>query len=141
MEKNDQAQWLLLSALVVSFGIIALLLLLNTAVLVGHSSIESVMDFPKNQIRDLRNVSIAEAIIIGGEVSANTNDESDRMLYFDDNYTRYVNEMASIYERHGAIVDIKCTPYVNGSVVEGLVEVFYNDGNTIYMLNQTVNLW
>ncbi|HEY3274692.1 MAG TPA: hypothetical protein VGJ92_13060 [Methanocella sp.] len=141
MDKNDQAQWLLLSSLVVSFGIVALLLLLNTAALAGHSSIESAMDFPKNQIRDLRTISVDEARIIGSETSANFTTEADRLLHFGENYTRFVKDTINLYERQGTIVDITCTPLIDGSAVLGKIDIFYNDGNTMYMVTQTVGLW
>jgi hypothetical protein len=143
MNGNDHAQWLLLSSIVVSFGIVALLLLLNTAMLAGHSSLESAMDFPKNQLRDLRSTSLEEAVIIGNETSNLYNSDQDRRDHFQLKYEKYVNDMKGLYERHGAIVNISCSLYNDTGVSTfGVVQLAYYDGNTVYLENKlTEKLW
>ena len=51
---NDNAEWILLMGLIVSFAIIFLAILLNLSVQTGQTASESVAEFPKSQIRDLR---------------------------------------------------------------------------------------
>jgi len=57
MEKlNDNAQWLILLALIISFGIFFLAYLVNQSMLVGQSTAESVLEFPKNDIQNIRSI-------------------------------------------------------------------------------------
>ncbi len=52
---NDQAQWIVLLGLIISLGIFFLAIILNQSILVGQTTAESVLEFPKSDIQDLRN--------------------------------------------------------------------------------------
>ena len=56
---NDDAQWIVLMGFVVSFSLFFLAMILNQSTLVGQTTAESVLDFPKNDIRDVRSVIIS----------------------------------------------------------------------------------
>jgi hypothetical protein len=66
---NDDAQWIVMLGFVVSFSLFFLAMILNQSTLVGQTTAESVMEFPKNDIRDVKNV-IIESVANGdsGEV-------------------------------------------------------------------------
>lgn len=51
---NDQAQWIVLLGLIISLGIFFLAIILNQSILVGQTTAESVLEFPKSDIQDLR---------------------------------------------------------------------------------------
>jgi hypothetical protein len=51
---NDEGQWIVLMGFVISIAIFFLALLLNQSVLVGQTTAESVLEFPKSDIQDLR---------------------------------------------------------------------------------------
>ena len=51
---NDEGQWIILMAFIISVGIFFLAILLNQSVLVGQTTAESVLDFPKNDIQDMK---------------------------------------------------------------------------------------
>lgn len=51
---NDEGQWIILMAFIISVGIFFLAVLLNQSVLVGQTTAESVLDFPKNDIQDVK---------------------------------------------------------------------------------------
>jgi len=51
---NDDGQWIVLMGFVISIGIFFLAILLNQSVLVGQTTAESVLEFPKSDIQDLR---------------------------------------------------------------------------------------
>lgn len=51
---NDQAQWIVLLGLIISLGIFFLAIVLNQSILVGQTTAESVLEFPKSDIQDLR---------------------------------------------------------------------------------------
>jgi hypothetical protein len=51
---NDEGQWIILLALIISVSIFFLALIVNESVLVGQTTAESVLDFPKSDIHDFR---------------------------------------------------------------------------------------
>lgn len=52
---NEEGQWIILMALIICIGIFFLAILLNQSVLVGQTTAEAVLEFPKGDIQDLRN--------------------------------------------------------------------------------------
>jgi hypothetical protein len=58
---NNDAQWIVLMGFLVSFSFFFLALVINQSTLVGQSTAESVIEFPKNDIRDIRQVIIEHA--------------------------------------------------------------------------------
>ena len=51
---NDDAQWIILMGFIVSFSFFFLALVINQSTIVGQTTAESVIEFPKNDIRDVR---------------------------------------------------------------------------------------
>jgi hypothetical protein len=51
---NDDAQWIVLMGFIVSFSFFFLALVINQSTVVGQTTAESVIEFPKNDIRDVR---------------------------------------------------------------------------------------
>lgn len=139
---DTNAQWLLLSAIVVSIGLGALILLFNMAILSGHSSTTSAMSFPKNQIRDLRQLCTSEAIAIGGQVNANAN-VTNKIQGFNDSYDRFISQTNTIYAEHGTVSDIQYMPSYNGTLAKLTnitVNIMFYDGTTYYTENTTVGV-
>jgi hypothetical protein len=143
---GTDGQWLLLSAVVVSIGLGALVLLLNMAILSGHSSTQSVMSFPKNQIRDLRYTCVSEAAAIGKGINMDSSivDKTDT---FNASYSRFVFETAAYYSRHGTLADIDFLPQslYNESlgqvkITNVTLNILFNDGTTTYTENTTVGI-
>jgi hypothetical protein len=60
---NDDAQWIVLMGFVVSFSLFFLAMLLNQSTLVGQTTAEGVLDFPKNDVRDVKDV-ITESVML-----------------------------------------------------------------------------
>ena len=52
---NDDGQWIMLMAFIICIGMIFLAILLNQSILVGQTTAEAVLEFPKANIQDLRN--------------------------------------------------------------------------------------
>jgi len=52
---NEDGQWIIMMAFIISIGIFFLAILLNQSVLVGQTTAEAVLEFPKADIQDLRN--------------------------------------------------------------------------------------
>jgi hypothetical protein len=55
---NDDAQWIILMGFLVSFSFFFLALVINQSTVVGQTTAESVIEFPKNDIRDTRSAII-----------------------------------------------------------------------------------
>jgi len=53
---NDDAQWIILMGFIVSFSFFFLAMVINQSTIVGQTTAESVIEFPKNDIRDVRQV-------------------------------------------------------------------------------------
>ncbi len=51
---NDDAQWMILLAFIISISIFFSALIINESVLVGQTTAESVLDLPKSDIQDMR---------------------------------------------------------------------------------------
>jgi len=51
---NDDGQWIILMAFIISVGIFFLAILINQSILVGQTTSEAVLEFPKSDIQDLR---------------------------------------------------------------------------------------
>jgi hypothetical protein len=51
---NDEAQWIILLGFIVSISIFSLALIVNESTLVGQTTSESVLEFPKTQVQDVR---------------------------------------------------------------------------------------
>lgn len=144
--RYSSGQWLLLSAIVAAIGLGVIMILLNTAVLNGHSSIISIGSFPKNDIRDLRSSSVQEAVILSSKINGDGSvDKSDE---FNASYGRFVSEISELYNAHGALTDINYVPnevvitLVNGTNVGKIINVSlkisYYNRDTIYIENVTV---
>ena len=58
---NDDAQWIVLMGFLVSFSFFFLAVVINQSTVVGQTTAESVIEFPKNDIRDVRSVIIQSA--------------------------------------------------------------------------------
>ena len=56
---NDDAQWIILMGFLVSFSFFFLAMVINQSTVVGQTTAESVIEFPKNDIRDIRGVIIS----------------------------------------------------------------------------------
>lgn len=52
---NENGQWIVMMGFIISIGIFFLAILLNQSVLVGQTTAEAVLEFPKSDIQDLRN--------------------------------------------------------------------------------------
>ena len=68
---NEDAQWIILMGFLVSFSFFFLALVINQSTVVGQSISVSVLEFPKNDIRDVRGVIIQSAGVSNGDIVRN----------------------------------------------------------------------
>ena len=53
---NDDAQWIILMGFLISFSFFFLAIIINQSTVVGQTTAESVIEFPKNDVRDITGV-------------------------------------------------------------------------------------
>lgn len=51
---NDDGQWIVMMGFIVAIGMFMLAMIISQAPLVGQTTAESVMEFPKNEVQDIR---------------------------------------------------------------------------------------
>jgi len=122
---NEEGQWIVLMGLLVAVALFFLALIINQSALVGQTTAEGVLEFPKNDIRDLR-----EAVFDYVERY-----EALRNQGYDDNVKDDI--IAISLERKNAVVQFgNGTPQdVSGRWLRP-VDIHYNNGVTVY--NETV---
>ena len=51
---NEDGQWIVMMGFIVAIGMFILAIIISQAPLVGQTTAESVMEFPKNEVQDVR---------------------------------------------------------------------------------------
>jgi hypothetical protein len=118
---NDDAQWIVLMGFIVSFSLFFLGIVINQSTVVGQTTAEGVLEFPKNDILDIRSEVLQSSKIT---VAAD----------FDD----VKKDISSIaLSRKNAIVSFGVTQAPPGSTYTKIIDIHYNNGVTAY--NETTN--
>jgi hypothetical protein len=60
---KDDAQWIVLMGFVVSFSLFFLAVIINQSTVIGQTTAESVSEFPKNDIRGVRDIIIQDTFM------------------------------------------------------------------------------
>lgn len=115
---NEDGQWIVLMGLLVAVALFFLALIINQSALVGQTTAEGVLEFPKNDIRDLRS-----------EIFDYIDASSDAGVKGD--------IIAISLERKNAVVDFAVGDQqdISGRNLRP-VTIHYNNGVTVY--NETV---
>ena len=121
---NEDGQWIVLMGLLVAVGMFFLALIINQSALVGQTTAEGVLEFSKNDIRDLR-----EAVF--DYVNASTTLAPGQCADIQKDI------VAISLERKNAVVSFSAgdPQDVSGRWLHP-VEIHYNNGVTVY--NETV---
>ncbi|HMK46670.1 MAG TPA: hypothetical protein VK436_08595 [Methanocella sp.] len=138
LSRDDGGQWLLLIAVIVSIGLAVLIVFLNQSALAGHSSAGSIMDFPKNDVRDVRSETVSEAYILGMQANQ-APDINQRNTWFTNNFTQYMKDTKTIFGDKGAVFNVNYDVGSNASLpateqqIQNLtLNMYYNNGDTMY---------
>jgi hypothetical protein len=127
MEKlNDSGQWIILMGIMVSIGIFFLASIINQSTLVGQTTAEGVLEFPKNEIQDTRSEIFRWASVW------ETLDSTEK--------TSVKNDFAALgrYRRNAEIwFNITDYPYDVGGYSYYPIIIHYNNGVTSYHEDQT----
>jgi hypothetical protein len=112
---NDDAQWIILMGFLVSFSFFFLAMVINQSTIVGQTTAESVIEFPKNDIRDIRGVIISSVNVANPDVL-----RSDITVIS--------------LSRKNAVVDYS-SPYIVSN--HTVITIHYNNGVTEFNENWT----
>jgi FKBP-type peptidyl-prolyl cis-trans isomerase 2 len=113
---NDDAQWIVLMGFLVSFSLFFLAIVINQSTVVGQTTAESVIEFPKNDIRDVRHV-IGESVNLSSNFNVVQSD------------IRIIS-----MQRKSSVVDYNSTTADNTTYIQ----IHYNNGVTEYNENWTL---
>ena len=115
---RDDAQWIMLIGFIISVGILFLAIIINQSVLVGQTTAESVLEFPKSDIQDLRSeVRTIKTNWAEPEFSEMKTD---------------INVLA--LQRKNAVIEISGPPPPGGPLI-----IHYNNGVTQY--DENITYW
>jgi hypothetical protein len=110
---KDDAQWIVLMGFIVSFSLFFLAIVINQSTVVGQTTAEAVSEFPKEDIRGVRNVVIQS------------------MFMDDTNKTTVQNEIRLLSRsRQNAVVDFSSTPDPNDPYIYSYIH--FNNGVSVY---------
>ena len=112
---NDDAQWIVLMGFLVSFSFFFLALVINQSTVVGQTTAESVIEFSKNDIRDVRQ-----------EIGKSVNISSNFPVVRDDIKVLSMSRKSSVVE------------YTNFTTNVTYIQIHFNNGVTDYNENWTV---
>ncbi len=116
---NEDGQWIVLMGFLVCTGIFVLAIIIHQSVLVGQTTAESVLEFPKNKIQDIR-----------AELS-DLADDWDSLT--DDKKSNIADDMETIaLHRENAVVWYEITDETISGTVYRKIKLHYNDGVTEY---------
>jgi hypothetical protein len=144
---DDSGQFLLLTAVVVAVGLVVLLVYINQSSMSGYSSAESIINFPKDNIRDFRAETIINAQHIAAAENGIVNIENGspadgpiRQNGFNTNFSSSINDIKKLYAQRGVAIDVQCNDieYDPNAIPEyqkllnATLIINYNDGGTLY---------
>ena len=130
---NDEGQWIVMMGFLVAIGMFMLAIIISQAPLVGQTTAESVMEFPKNEVQDLR----GKLISMGSTLP----DDTNRVTL----QNRFRGDMALLsMSRNNAIATYAIDPDDNGIYWDEdgtyddifytyhQIDIHYNNGITEY---------
>ena len=125
---KGEGQWIIMMGFLVSLGIFFLAIVISQSTLVGQTTAEGVLEFPKNDIQDLRHTVL--------EVEKFNRNTTQCPTAFCDGYMAHIKEeiqQISLY-RKSAIVnyEIPLCPPPPTSPSRRDVSIHYNNGVTTY---------
>lgn len=115
---KDDAQWIVLMGFVVSFSLFFIAIVLNQSTVIGQTTAEAVLEFPKNDIRGVKDVIIQSEFLqpVDGGL----------------NKTNVQNDIRTLsMSRHNSVVQFSSRPPSMGDRYT-YIEIHYNNGVTAY---------
>ncbi len=134
---DTNAQWIILSGLTISLSLIAVAVFLNQAGMTGYSSVSTVLEFPKHEIRELV-AETRENIIHEAQLAWSLNNTSNESVLL--NFTKFLNnystQLSMLYAVHGETINLTLSKVVFNSTTNAIevvwLNISYSNGDTTY---------
>jgi hypothetical protein len=135
--------------IIISIGMVILLIFVNQSSMGGRSSSDSILSFPKNDIRDIRAETISEAQLIAASENLNPYDMdydnstrgSHRQAMYNQSFKWYADNLTSLMAEKGTVVNLKSAPGLNDQkICNATVSIYYNNGETMYSEDFVVSI-
>lgn len=141
LNKDDRGQWIALSALVISLILIGLAALANQSIVAGYHSSNAVLEFPKENIRELNLHTKDNARIIRGiALQLNESENASIPVVYRQLFEDYNSQIKILYAAHGETVDVSLVStssedgtYNSSEIDTIFVNLIYDDGSTHYV--------
>jgi predicted RecA/RadA family phage recombinase len=116
---NEDGQWIVLMGLLIAVAMFFLALIINQSALVGQTTAEGVLEFPKNDIKDLRSEIF---------------DYMDRYVSMGGGRTDVAKDIVAIsMQRKNTVVQFQNgTPQEVSGRFLNPITIHYNNGVTVY---------
>lgn len=138
LRDNTSGQLIILSGFVLCISLVTLAVLVNQAMITGFHSSNAVLDFPKQQIRDITSQTRESCESIAKLALNQSNNQSIEYNY-NSFFNQYKQQMSILYAAHGEEVTLSLskmnlTSIGSNSSAEGTVwvNITYNNGMTYY---------
>jgi len=138
LRDNTSGQLIILSGFVLCISLVTLAVLVNQAMITGFHSSNAVLDFPKQQIRDITSQTRESCESITKLALNQSNNQSIESNY-NSFFNQYKQQMSILYAAHGEEVTLSLskmnlTSIGSNSSAEGTVwvNITYNNGMTYY---------
>lgn len=134
---REEGQWIVLMGFLVSVGIFFLALILNQSTVVGQTTAEGVLEFPKNDVQDVR----SQVLDLTRSYGAWTDPVTRREPLIPPGFTvadfdKMKDDIEVLtLQRKNAIVSYQISDYVGNS---RQVKIHYNNG--VFDYNETATL-
>jgi hypothetical protein len=153
LKDDDSGQFILLMSIIVAIGLVIILIFFNQSLMAGHSSAQSIMDFPKDDIRDFKVETLSEAQELGARSNSGIllikNDSTTAFNdSFNSSFDTYIAQVQDIFAQHGTRVDVRYRANIKQVPAPGnktlymgenmTINLYYNNGETSYDDNNTV---
>lgn len=143
---DDSGQWLLLMAVIAAVGMAVLLVFVNQSVMAGYASSGSILDFPKNDIREVRSEVVNEAYVLGTTANEDGADFDDRQALFEVPFDQFTGDLEQMYALKGVNLEVEydpldAQPHQGSDMLDEIaLHIYYSDGSTTYTENTVVFL-
>lgn len=129
---NDDGQWIVMMGFLVAIGMFVLAIIVSQAPLVGQTTAESVMEFPKNEVQDLRGKLVSMGNTLP-EISGMSDREDLQDRFLDDMILLSMSRNNAIagYGIDGGYWNTNGT-YQDISYTYHQIDIHYNNGITEY---------
>ena len=114
---NQKGQWIILSGLILTLGLVSLVILLNQAMSAGYKVSVAETDFASREITEIYEETVRTAKLLKGD--------NGSMKYFADNISK-------VYASHGVFLEITAT---NQSSNIANLNLHYYDGKVNFSLS------